>query len=84
LRDTAHQCCRRQPNYATQNEHFHQVPSAKVKHIWLIQIAGAKQPSNGAVKNNFCSFPLSSQNATAALIFRSLTKNEGMQRTWSL
>jgi len=43
-------------------------------------IAGAKQTSNGAVKNNFCPFPLSSQNATAALIFRSLTKKQNQRK----
>ena len=36
--------------------------------------AGAKQPSNGAVKNNYLAPSRCPPNATAALIFRSLTK----------
>ena len=88
MRDTAHQCCRRHPNYAPQNEHFHQVPSAKVKTYgqYNYVIAGAKQPSNAAVKNNFCSFPLSSQNATVLskcncpLNFRSLDQQRNQRK----
>ena len=58
------------------NELCNKVPSTKVKtygHCKYV-IAGAKQTSNGAIKNNICSLPLSSQNTTAALISRSLTK----------
>ena len=53
-------------------------PSAfrESQNIWSIQIAGAKQPSNGAFKNNFCSFPLSSQNATVLSVAAAWTKNE--------
>jgi len=43
-------------------------------------IAGAKQTSSGVVKNNFFSFPLPSQNVTAALIFHSLTKKRNQRK----
>jgi len=47
LRDTAHQCCRRQPNYTPQNEHFHQVPSAKVKTYGQYKL---QEPNNQAME----------------------------------
>jgi len=68
------------------NEYFNKVPSTKVKTYGQCKyvIAGAKQTSYGAVKNNFCSFPLSSQNVTAAPDFPQLDQKTKSAQTWSL
>ena len=47
MRDTAHQCCRRQRNYGPQNERFHQVPSANSKTYGQYKL---QEPNNPAME----------------------------------